>query len=181
MLGLTLGRPDGKLNRNWFLTALPFFACLILLPLGAAGALRPQTPASWSATLDVVATGVAAASIALMFLTWGTHRVPLSLWHQVNDAPRGIVTVGPYRAVRHPFYAAFLLAVISVVLVLPDWATALTFIYAIVGLNITAAREERRLSVSEFGAEYRAYIRRTGRFVPRPVIIRGLLGPSRPG
>lgn len=145
-----------------------------MLPAGAAGALHPQTPASWSPALDVVATAVAAASIALMFVTWGTHRTPLSLWHQVNDAPRSIVTAGPYRAIRHPFYAAFLLAVTGAVLVLPNWTTVLALGYAIVALNITAAREERRLSASEFGAEYRAYIQRTGRFVPRPVIFRKL-------
>lgn len=54
------------------------------------------------------------------------------------------MTYGPYRWVRHPFYAAFLLA-----------------------LNRTAAREERRLLGSPFGPAYAEYLRRTGRFVPK--------------
>ena len=37
----------------------------------------------------------------------------------------------------------------------------------LVRVNVTAAREEKRLSESEFGAEYRAYLQTTGRFFPK--------------
>jgi protein-S-isoprenylcysteine O-methyltransferase Ste14 len=33
-------------------------------------------------------------------------------------------------------------------------------------LNYTAAREERRLLASAFGEQYRAYVFRSGRFLP---------------
>jgi protein-S-isoprenylcysteine O-methyltransferase Ste14 len=36
----------------------------------------------------------------------------------------------------------------------------------VVQLGRTARREERRLLASDFGAEYRAYMQRTGRFLP---------------
>jgi hypothetical protein len=40
-------------------------------------------------------------------------------------------------------------------------------------LNATAAREETRLSQSEFHDEYLSYLQRTGRFMPRLVGRRG--------
>jgi protein-S-isoprenylcysteine O-methyltransferase Ste14 len=167
-LPLWFSRPDGRLNLRWFLTALPFFASASLLVAGVTGALRSQLPQGWATGLDAVGCVASVASLALLFATWGTHRTPLSLWHQENDAPRGIVTVGPYAMIRHPFYASFLLAEIGAVLVLPGWPTLLSLAYALIALTVTAVREERRLSASAFGAEYQAYMRRTGRFVPRP-------------
>jgi protein-S-isoprenylcysteine O-methyltransferase Ste14 len=77
------------------------------------------------------------------------------------------VTYGAYRWIRHPFYASFLLALFGALVFCPNWATLATFLEGFVILNLTAAREERRLSSSEFGAEYRDYIQRTGRFWPR--------------
>ena len=50
----------------------------------------------------------------------------------------------------------------------PTLGLVATFVYAAVVLDLMAAREERRLSQSAFGAEYVAYIARTGRFLPRP-------------
>jgi protein-S-isoprenylcysteine O-methyltransferase Ste14 len=166
-LPIFLARRDGRLNLRWWLAAAPFFASLGLLVAALAGGIRPETPASWTTGLGIAGAVVAAMAIALLAGTWGTHRIKLSLWHQDNDAPRSIVTVGPYRLVRHPFYTGFFLAMISAVLVLPHWSTVVALAYATVALNVTAAREERRLSASEFGREYEEYMQRTGRFLPR--------------
>ena len=106
-------------------------------------------------------------SIALIFLTVGTHRVPLALWHQKNDAPHQIVTHGPYRRIRHPFYSAFLLALFGAFLFSPQAGTLILFLYALVMLNFTAGKEEKRLMSSEFGTEYQRYIKETGRFWPK--------------
>jgi protein-S-isoprenylcysteine O-methyltransferase Ste14 len=166
-LPIFLAKRDGRLNLRWWLAAAPFFASLGLLVAALAGGIHPETPKNWTAGLGIAGAVVAAMAIALLAGTWGTHRIKLSLWHQDNDAPRSIVTVGPYRLVRHPFYTGFFLAMISAVLVLPHWSTLVTLAYATVALNVTAAREERRLSASEFGREYQEYMQRTGRFLPR--------------
>ena len=96
-----------------------------------------------------------------------THEVPLSLWHQDNDAPESLVTSGPYALMRHPFYAAFLLAMGGTLCAAPSGALVLVFGYGVAAMNLTAAREERRLAASSFGAEYEDYMKRTPRFVPR--------------
>ena len=161
-------RRDGRLGVRWWLTALPFFACPVLLVVAYLAHADPLVPRTWRAALDVASVPLAAGSIALVFLTLGTHRVPLALWHQDDDAPAHLVTYGPYRRIRHPFYTSFLLAFAAAVAYFPHWGTLLGLAYAVVALNLTAGREERRLAASEFGEEYRRYLDRTGRFLPRP-------------
>ncbi|MFC5724230.1 methyltransferase family protein [Streptomyces gamaensis] len=160
-------RSDGRLNVKWWLTAWPFFLCPALVVLAAVLGREPLAPVGWRTGLDLLAVVLDAASIALIFLTLGTHRVPLALWHQDDDAPRHLVTHGAYRRIRHPFYSAFLLAFLAALCVWPHWVTAAFAVYGFAALRSTAVREERRLAASEFGAQYRSYLARSGRFFPR--------------
>jgi len=162
-------RRDGKLNLMWWLTGGPFFVCPLFLLGVKTGVI--STSSRFASLLgpyqDLLPIPFSLASIAFIFLTLGTHRIPIALWHQSNDAPRHIVTYGAYRFVRHPFYSSFLLAFAAASLLLPH-PVILTFaIYVFIVLNLTAAREERRLQASEFGGEYQAYMLKTGRFFPR--------------
>ena len=117
--------------------------------------------------VEAIGAPFACISIALIAYTIGTHRVPLALWHQDDDAPRSIVTYGAYRYVRHPFYTAFLLALTGIVVACPHPAMLACLAYAMTILQVTARKEEQKLSRSEFGDEYRSYLTRTGRFFPR--------------
>lgn len=168
-LPLFFFRRDGRLSLRWWLTAWPFFACPLLL-LGAAFRVLPldlRYAGVLGGGQDLAAVVPAAGSLALLFLTLGTHRIPIALWHQEDDAPRHVVTWGAYRFVRHPFYVSFLLAFLASVLLFPHPAVLGLAAYQAVALNATAAREERVLAASEFGEEYQAYMARTGRFLPR--------------
>jgi protein-S-isoprenylcysteine O-methyltransferase Ste14 len=151
-------RKDGRLGPLWWATAAPFIACAAFLLAGSGTAS--------AAPLELASVTLSAASIALISVTLGSHRVPLALWHQSKDLPAAIVTHGPYRRIRHPFYAAFLLALLAALVHSPHAVTAGSFAYGLVMLNATAAREERRLLESPFGAQYRAYMQRAGRFLP---------------
>jgi protein-S-isoprenylcysteine O-methyltransferase Ste14 len=159
----------GQLNLMWWLTAAPFMANGVFLVLSYAQILPdlPVLSRTIAPILAVASVPFAVAAIALLFFTFGTHRIPIALWHQADDAPRHIVTWGAYARIRHPFYASFILALIGAFLVAPSIGTAASLVYGVAQLNRTAAREERRLAASEFGAEYRAYLARTGRFLPR--------------
>lgn len=155
----------GRLNLQWWLTASPFLVSAGTLLATAAGIASPMlapTP-----LLEGVAVALHAGSILLIGFTLGTHREPLSLWHQPDDAPRHLVSHGAYARVRHPFYSAFLLALLGAALAVPHWATAAALAFGCLQLNRTAAREEAVLLGSPFGAEYRAYLSRTGRFIPK--------------
>ncbi|HEX2312156.1 MAG TPA: isoprenylcysteine carboxylmethyltransferase family protein [Thermomonospora sp.] len=163
-------RQDGTFNLRWWLTAAPFFVNPAVFVAGAAGAFDRIAPDGWDTTLETVAVLPSVASISLLFMTLGTHRIPLALWHQDDDAPQSIVTYGAYSRIRHPFYTSFILAFAAALIAFPHWATLALLVYSAVALNVTAAREERRLSASEFGAEYTQYMTRTGRFWPRLLV-----------
>lgn len=168
LLPILFFRRDGTLNLRWLLTAAPFFAVPLLLVLARLGVLQPlATTGGLLRTLPLAAVLLAAASIALLAATVATHRVPLALWHQDNDAPVELVTWGPYSHVRHPFYTSFLLALIGAALALPHPATLASLVYAFVALTLTARREERRLACSELRDDYFRYVGTTGRLFPR--------------
>jgi protein-S-isoprenylcysteine O-methyltransferase Ste14 len=167
LLPVVFFRRDGRLNARWWLTAGPFALCAAFLAAAALGRLTPMgRHGAAGSLLDALAVALAAASIALIFLTVGVHRIPLALWHQEDDAPRELVTWGPYRRVRHPFYVAFLLALAGAAAHAPHPLSLAVLAYGFAVLNHTAAREEARLSRSELGAAYQEYMRRTGRFLP---------------
>lgn len=161
-------RHDGRKNARWWATALPFGVAPAFLIAASAAGLAPLTPRAWLTAADMACVVLSAASIGMICLTLGTHRIPLALWHQDSDAPEYLVTYGAYRWIRHPFYAAFILAFLSAAVFLPHWVTLGTLAYALVTLNMTARREEHRLAGSSVGSQYRQYLGRTGRFVPRP-------------
>jgi protein-S-isoprenylcysteine O-methyltransferase Ste14 len=154
-------RKDGRFNAMWWLTASPFLLCASFLIAAFAGYVQPF------AGFSLIAVCLSVASIALIFFTLGTHRIPIALWHQANDAPQQIVTYGAYGRIRHPFYASFILALLSALVFCPHWGTLFTLVHGFTILNFTAAREEKRLCASEFGSDYEEYMRRTGRFFPR--------------
>jgi len=77
-----------------------------------------------------------------------------------------LVTSGPYRYVRHPFYVASAMAIVANALAAANWFIALTGGLTMALLVIRTATEEDHL-LRRFGDEYAAYMTRTGRFVPR--------------
>ena len=166
ILPLIFFRRDGKLNLKWWLTASPFYfdaLYLIAQLFWAADAAQPA-PAAWR---GVAANLLAAGSVALIAFTLGTHRRSISLWHQDNDAPAGVVTYGAYAWVRHPFYSSFLLTLAATSVYTLSPVSLAVLAYGFVALTLTARREEGRLLASDFGAEYGQYLGRTGRFFPR--------------
>lgn len=157
----------GAFNLRWMATAAPF----VLNPVFLFAVYKGWIPALVSGPelfwLEIASVPFACFSIAMIAATMAVHRIPLALWHQEDDAPRNIVTWGPYALVRHPFYSAFLVGLLGAVVLCPHWGTGALFFYEIILLTLTARREERRLGNSEFGAEYQAYAAKTGRFIPR--------------
>lgn len=179
----------GRLSFGWLATAAPFFVDATWL-IGALAGLVPMEEAAFPARA-ALATGAIAASFALIAWTVHTHRVAPArragnsapersrhegarpdsrapaLWHQADDEPAALVTHGPYARVRHPFYAAFCLLLLGTALLVVHPVTLAMLVLGVVQLRRTARREEVRLAASRFGADYRRYMQRTGRLVPR--------------
>jgi protein-S-isoprenylcysteine O-methyltransferase Ste14 len=161
-------RRDGSFNLMWCLTASPYVIYPTIIILGYLGKLTTfAIPAETLSIMQSVSTIFYIASLCIMSLTLGTHRIPLALWHQDNDAPKSIITFGAYAKFRHPFYTSFILALTGGLLTFPNILALLTSVIAISLLTMTAMKEEKKLSQSEFGKEYQEYIKTTGRFFPR--------------
>ena len=169
LLPVIFFKRDGRLNLQWWLTAAPYVLCGMFLIASFLHVIPPVTgyDTPISRALSLVGVVFSAASIALIAFTLGTHRLRIALWHQSNDAPEHIVTYGAYSRIRHPFYAAFLLALVGALIFCPHLGTLATLIYGFFIMNSTAAKEEQKLSDSKLGGEYLAYMQRTGRFIPR--------------
>ncbi len=77
-----------------------------------------------------------------------------------------LVTTGPYARIRHPLYTAMAGYGTSLALVTANWVFVALAAVAIAGLFARVPKEEQMM-IDEFGVEYQAYMRRTGRFIPR--------------
>jgi len=112
-------------------------------------------------------TGVALGLCGGLLLTWTLRNLGRNLTDTVvTRKHHTLVTTGPYRWVRHPFYTAATLAFLA-----NSLATANVFLFITGGVTILLlvirTRKEEHHLVARFGDEYRGYMRRTGRFMPR--------------
>jgi protein-S-isoprenylcysteine O-methyltransferase Ste14 len=100
-------------------------------------------------------------------LVWTLRSIGPNLTDTVGTRrDHALVTKGPYRWVRHPFYDAVAMAVVANALAAANWFLLTGGVLTFVLLWIRTAREEKRL-ISRFGDAYRDYMSRTGRFLPR--------------
>jgi omega-hydroxy-beta-dihydromenaquinone-9 sulfotransferase len=111
--------------------------------------------------------GVGLGMVGSTLFVWTLHNLGKNLTDTVvTRKEHSLVTTGPYRWVRHPFYTSFAVAVVAISLVTANW---LLLVLGIVHFLLFVARtraEEEKL-VERFGDEYRHYWQRTGRFIPR--------------
>lgn len=84
----------------------------------------------------------------------------------VTRAAATLVTNGPYRWVRHPFYVTTALLIASVTLLAANWLIGVSGLLVFVLLAVRTRKEEQRL-IERFGQQYRDYMAATGRFFPR--------------
>ena len=84
----------------------------------------------------------------------------------VTRAQATLVTHGPYRWVRHPFYVTAALLLGSVTVLAANGLIGGAGLLVLALLAVRTPTEERRL-IERFGQPYQEYMARTGRFIPR--------------
>jgi protein-S-isoprenylcysteine O-methyltransferase Ste14 len=144
-------------------TALVFFVGLSLY-------LSNPARMAWSAVplpLWVRWAGVAMVGATSALLLWTLHSLGTNLTDTVvTRKVHTLVVDGPYRWVRHPFYDAVALMLFGASFVSANW-----FILAagatVFTLLAVRTRIEERMLVARFGDDYRSYMDRTNRFLPR--------------
>lgn len=134
---------------DWALGIAGTFLPMLLRPTDHAGALY------WMGTpLQIL--GLCLAVAGLIFLGRSIA---------VVAANRGIKTMGVYRIVRHPMYAAYMLSYLGYVISYLTVANSLIVMTTMLLLNARAIVEERFLAQQD--ARYAAYLRQVrSRFLP---------------
>ncbi|MCC7118783.1 MAG: isoprenylcysteine carboxylmethyltransferase family protein [Anaerolineales bacterium] len=77
-----------------------------------------------------------------------------------------LVTHGIYKYIRHPLYTIGSSFILSFGVMADNWFIAMFGILAFILMAIRAPKEEANL-IEKFGDEYREYMKRTGKFLPR--------------
>jgi protein-S-isoprenylcysteine O-methyltransferase Ste14 len=77
-----------------------------------------------------------------------------------------IITSGPYARMRHPIYSALALWGIGVALLTAHWIFA-AFAALACSVFVFRVPREERMMIDKFGDEYREYMKRTGRVLPK--------------
>ncbi len=114
----------------------------------------------------LVGAGLVLFGAALALHDWA-RRALGPYWSDVVAirAHHAVVVTGPYAVVRHPIYAAILLAAVASLLVHPSPAIAALASGLTVGIALKIRREERLLNAT-LGADYRQYAARVPALLP---------------
>jgi protein-S-isoprenylcysteine O-methyltransferase Ste14 len=111
--------------------------------------------------------GVGVIATACGLLVWTFRCLGKNLTDTVVTRHKHTLVIhGPYRWVRHPFYDSAALLMVAVSLIAANWFLFVTGVVLVFLLIIRTRTEERNL-VARFGDSYRAYMERTGRFLPK--------------
>ncbi len=160
---------DFKAENPWLLrvrgtAALVFYlgmlVYLIYPPLLAWAALP-----GWALALRWVGLALMAVMLPLlywMFASLGTNITPTVKTRSQHQ----LVVNGPYRYIRHPLYtfgAAFFFGLCLIAGNALLWVSALIALWA---LDKRTPLEEEML-IARFGDDYKRYIQRTGRYLPK--------------
>jgi protein-S-isoprenylcysteine O-methyltransferase Ste14 len=90
-----------------------------------------------------------------------------------QPSPSSFCRCGPYRYIRHPLYAAYLLAWSVPPLVTQQWWLLATTVWMALLYTVAAHQEEHAFAQSPFAQEYQHYRRQAGMFWPRPITLIG--------
>lgn len=111
--------------------------------------------------------GVALGILSLPFLGWVHYTLDkhwdVSLSFREDHV---LVTSGPYQRIRHPMYTIHIVYFFAWVLVSVNLLLLINYLLTILLITLRIPKEEQML-LERFGEEYRAYMKRTGRLLPR--------------
>lgn len=117
--------------------------------------------------LVAVALAMLGLSLSIWSIVYMRHKGdgnPMDAFgHEVAPRTKHLMTDGPYRLSRNPMLTGSFVYYAGVCVWLWRWPALLVFVGFVVIMMIQVFSEEKRL-LRDFGEEYEAYCRRTGRF-----------------
>ena len=177
----SLSKPNGKLSirqtlrhqSRFHIAALALFA-----PFWFGGIILYIILPSWITFLSIplpdwfrlIMVGITAVSIP--FILWSYRTLGRNWVHALEPSKflrkkqEALVTSGPYRYVRNPIYLGCFVFIIALALVAANWLLLLPALFIIPIIYAQIPNEELML-VERFGGEYREYMKRTPRIIPK--------------
>ena len=112
--------------------------------------------------------GIALALAGFALLQWAQ----VTLGKSWSDTPRmmkeqTLITSGPYQFIRHHIYTAFVLILGSALLISANWFIGRAWLGMTVLEVASRVGFEESLMLEYFGDQYREYMKKTGRLLPR--------------
>ena len=103
--------------------------------------------------------------VALLLILWARITFGRRSFHvAANPTEGGLVTIGPYRFIRHPIYTGVCVVTVAGVIAHVAWGSALTGALVVTCALVRMFFEEQLLVVRY--PEYRQYAARTWRMIP---------------
>src|SRR5215217_5502326 len=109
--------------------------------------------------------GLGAAALPLSYWVFRSLGKNVTLTVETRE-DHELVTSGTYRWVRHPLYSVGTSFFLSLSVLAANWFIGLAGLFGLGMLLVRLRKEEEKL-IERFGDEYREYMKRTGRFLPR--------------
>jgi protein-S-isoprenylcysteine O-methyltransferase Ste14 len=116
----------------------------------------------WVRWLGVALGVVGVFGIYWLFSSIGSGISPTSATRKEHK----LVTNGIYKYIRHPLYTFGSSLFIAFGMMADNWFIALLGIFAFIAMAVRTPKEEAKL-IEKFGNEYREYMKRTGKFIPK--------------
>lgn len=154
---------DNKMMRRFLPILFILFLGILIWLLNPA--LMVWSALAWPAWVRWVGTVLVFVGLALLVWVHEALGANFSGNLEIREHHK-LVTMGPYRWVRHPMYTAILLFVAGIALMTANWFIVLLPL-AFALFFVLRAPNEEKLMVEAFGNEYQDYKKRTGRFLPR--------------
>jgi len=154
---------DRPRNRPTWVGVIHHFGTVLSLLHFVFVILLPPRGDIWAAAGIVLYT--AAVGVFLSAIE-SAHRTKLQREFIDEPLPDRLISNGPFRVIRHPFYSGYILGALAAPVAI-DSAALATIAAIMIVISIAAAiREERVWLNSVHGEAYRTYRGRTGMFIP---------------
>ena len=116
--------------------------------------------------LPLVAASIFLYGLSLVLFWWAIFTAK-SLDFAFSNEVGSIVTTGPFKIIRHPFYTSYMLAWFTSSFLFNSLILWITLLYLVAFYFLSARKEEAVIMKSVYSNEYKNYVKNVGMFLPR--------------
>lgn len=111
--------------------------------------------------------GVALGAISIAFYAWSRATLGKAWSSELRTGENHyLVTTGPYAHIRHPIYLALMGFLTGTALIASNFLFFAVALASVLDLGFRIPKEELMMT-ERFGEQYKAYVRKTGRLLPK--------------